>query len=534
MIRKIKHDWAACGARSVNLQYDTMEFKRLKEDRYLLLLLILAVVFVVYWALFANYRYTTFSSSYYDLGVEAYSLYWHVHGINYYPNVLDYLVFTNHLSIFSTIIVPVFALFQVPMTFLLIQDILLAVTAILVYFTASGILESRKIGFAMAFAFLINPATVGLTLFDFHLESIAVFFYVLSFYFYMKERRAYFLISYVLLLSLYDVEPFVGVFLLLGLLVYEIIYHFRSKGEEKSKYRKRLKLLIAAFILTVIFVVFYVQTSNYITRSYSATPPNEIVPIQRLKGYISEQFSVLTGSSTFKYSPPSLAGGAIIGLITFFFSFGISSLANPVISLILYAPWLLEVLVIHNYAFTVPASQNYSFALGGSIVSAILGYMIITKGRISFLKFDRNTPKRFENKIFALIIILAIVIGAYNLVLVRHYLLLNYAPKLNYTQLGGALTMIPLNATVMAQANIAPHLYYIHGLELPPVDQPAWFEPVGVQVYWTKPDYIIVDKDIQGYSELINSSTFNIYNFTKDNYTIYYNKSDIYIYKRLG
>ena len=511
-----------------------MDFKQLKEDRYLLVLLVLAVAFVAYWALFANYRYTTFSSTYYDLGVEMYSLYWHVHGISYYPNMLDYLVFTNHISPFSVVLLPIFALSQNPLSFILVQDIILAITSLIVYFAASEFLGSRKIGFAMAFAFLINPATVGLTLFDFHLEAIAVFFYVLSFYFYMKGKRAYFIISYILLLSTYDVMPFVGVFLIFGLLLYEMLYNFRSKDVDKSLYRKRLYLLALAILLTVAFVIFYIQAANYINKSYLVIPSSAIVPIQRLKGYISEQLSIFSGTSTFTYNSASLIGGSIIGLIVFYFGFGISSLANPIISLMLYAPWLLEVLVIHNYLFILPGSQNYSFALGGSVVSAILGCMIIMKGRISFLRFGKDGLKKFGRLLFALIIIFAVLIAAYNFFLVRHYLLLDYAPKLNYTMLNSALETIPANATVMAQTSIAPHLYYMHNLELSPADEPSWFEPVGVQVYWAQPDYIVVDRNLPGYDELINSSVFNIYNFTRLNYTVYYNNSGIYIYKRLG
>src|SRR5271155_1101816 len=102
-----------------------MELKRLKEDKFLWILIILAVVYIFYWALYSNYRYTTFTSQYYDIGVETYSMYWHIHGLQYYPNVLDYLVFANHLSPFSLLLLPIFALYQHPATLLILQYIFL-------------------------------------------------------------------------------------------------------------------------------------------------------------------------------------------------------------------------------------------------------------------------------------------------------------------------------------------------------------------------------------------------------------------------
>ena len=57
----------------------------------------------------------------------------------------------------------------------------------------------------------------------------------------MKERRLYSIISYLLLLSIYDVEPFVGAFLLLGLLAYEVMYDFKSKGTDRSRWQKRTR-----------------------------------------------------------------------------------------------------------------------------------------------------------------------------------------------------------------------------------------------------------------------------------------------------
>lgn len=509
-----------------------MELKRLKEDKYLWILIALSFIFIVYWALFSNYRYVTYTSQYYDVGVEAYSLYWHIHGLQFYPNVLDYIVFTNHLSIFSILLLPFFALYPHPTTFFLIEYIFLAMSAILVYFIADGLIKSRKIGFAMALAFLINPATTGLTLFDFHLESLAVFFYILTFYFYMKEKKLYFVISFILLLSLYDVEPIVGATLLVALLFYELFYNRKSKGVERAAFKKRLTFIGIGLLLAVIFTAFYSVAATYIIKSYDYTSASAMVPIQRIKNYLSEQVSVLAGATVVKYSTSTIINGSILGLVVFFFGFGITSIFNPILSLLLYSPWLLEVLVVHNTVFLNPYNQYYSFALGGSVVSTVLGFLIIIKKKKKIFNLEIYNIKKYEN-IFAFgIIFLAVILFIMLSSIILNLYTLNYAPTLNYTQINQALTLIPPNATVMAQPNIAAHLYYVHNLELPPVDEPSWFVPVGVSVYWTQPQYIITDKSLQLYQGLVNSSTFNINNYTARNYSLIYNKSGINIFKR--
>lgn len=511
-----------------------MELKRLKEDKYLWILIIIAVIYILYWSLYANYRYISFTSQYYDIGVEAYSMYWHIHGLQFYPNILDYLVFANHLSPITLLLLPFFALYPHPATPLILQAIFLTLSSIVVYFTTDELLKSRKIGFAMALAFLINPATTGLSLFDFHREALMVFFYILSFYFYMKEKRVFFVISYFLFLSVFETSPIVGATLLVALLLYELLYNRASKGPERTKYKNRLYLLLIAFILTAAFLLFYHEASIYITQSYASVSDSAIVPIQRLINYVSQQFSVLSGGSTATYNSSLIIFGSILGLIVFLFGFGASSIINPIISIITFSPWLAEVLVIHNVAFLNPYIQYYSFGLGGSFVSAILGYLIISKKKITIFGKKIYDIKKYENIIAFCTLLAAILIAlTFFLFLPYRIFLLHYAPPLNYTQINQALKLIPANATVMAQDTIAPHLFYIHNLELSPADSPEWFIQYGVEIYWTQPDYIVVDKNLSAYNELTNSTTFNIYNYTKYNYTVYYNQSGLYIFKRI-
>jgi hypothetical protein len=102
-------------------------------------------------------------------------------------------------------------------------------------------------------------------------------------------------------------------------------------------------------------------------------------------------------------------------------------------------------------------------------------------------------------------------------------------PYINSAQINAGLAMIPKNASVMTQISIATHLFYIRNLELTPNYNNA---TENLTYNWVAPDYIVLDKNISDYN-LFLSNSFNVYDYMAKNYTIYYNASGFYIYKRV-
>ena len=78
-------------------------------DFYLALVLILCVAFVSYWMAYANWRYTDFISVFFDLGIEAQSMFIHLNHANLVYG-LQFLSFSNHISPFKLLLLPIFAL----------------------------------------------------------------------------------------------------------------------------------------------------------------------------------------------------------------------------------------------------------------------------------------------------------------------------------------------------------------------------------------------------------------------------------------
>lgn len=504
-------------------------------DWYLILIIVLAVIYSAYWVCLANYRYTTFKSTYFDIGGSTYNMYLHLHDVQ--MSAAQYLVFFSHISLFSILLLPFFALYQQPITLIIIQDTFLALTAILVYFVVKDIISNNKLAFLFAFAFLINPGLRGLFYFDFHPEAFIPFFYILAFYFYFKNKKAYFVLSLLFLLSIIDTSYLVAPSLLLGLFIYEFAY---NKNKNYKEYRDKLNLLLVGFALTILAALFYHFAPIYILNSYKNTSYSAVPPISRLIDFSSAQLkSILNPNSYYdpRHSLFVVATYGLLGLLAIFFGFGITSIMDPILSIVLYSPWILEVFYLQNSSFASFDSQYYGYIVGAGLVSAILGYIILArKSNVSKLdKINAKTVRFVSLSILAFSLIFSVIGLLSGFYLNYSSLSLLTFPKsnVNATQINSVLSMIPGNASVLTQISIAPHLFYIRNLELPPIYTPENSGVVSnLTVLWVAPDYIVIDKNLFDYGTFVNYS-FDVYDYMGNNYTTYYNNSGIYIYKRI-
>ncbi len=500
------------------------------SDKFFLALVFFSIAYFGFWILHQSVIYATFQAPFYDTGIVAYSLYWHVNQVQL-MSPFQYLVFYGHLAPFSLLIVPIFAVFPYAITPIVFQEIFLLLTALLIYFVAVELIKNRKFAFMFAMAFLLGPEIVGVLIYGFHSEALVPFFSILAFYFYMKGNTGYFLLSYLFLLSIMELTFVIGLALVFSLLAYELFYNRTRTGVGVKQRRKKLGTLLIAFGLSIAAFLFYSLATLYIINSYAQTPTSAITPISRLPSYYiaGQLHGILNPTpSTQDFTTTEVS---LIGAILVFFGFGILSLAAPLVSLILVSPWLAEVFIVHNYSFEVFQFQYYALVAGGSYISAVLGYLIVSKYKknwiSSFFNFNKNTDKILIISLFLILYLLAITF--YHLQIAWNGL---YPQPLNYAQIDQAIGTIPSNAGVLAQASIAPHLYRIHNLELPPTDSPEWFTPTNITVFWFKPDYIVLDRQLQNYNDLVNYS-FNVYAYMANNYTSYYNSSGLCIFKRI-
>lgn len=340
------------------------------------------------------------------------------------------------------------------------------------------------------------------------------------------------------MLGVFEPSVVVGLALLAGLLFYELLYG-RGTSKDHAAYGKRMRLIAIGVAITILFGLFYFGLDAYLLNAYQSAPYSSVPPIEKVIPFLSVQINSLVNSTTVQSIPGHslyLAYYGPIGTAIEFLGFGITSLISPVLSMILLSPWLGELFIMGNVSFAFPENQYLGFFSGASVVAAIMGLLIIKEKRTFLSRWIRYGSRRFELSyifctLFAAIIISALILMGTNSV---QSLLLDNAPAINYTQINSAIAAIPLNASVMAQSDLSPHLYGHCSLELAPINR-QWISAYTPTVFWFKPQYIILDKRLSGYYLMVdNGAGFGVYNYAKGNYTEVYNKSGVYILKEIN
>ena len=505
-----------------------MHMQAVLKDRYFLVILLSAAIFTVYWTAYGIYRYNNFLDNYYDIGALMSSLYVHIHCLNFAPD-FQYLVVSNHIAPLMLLLVPAFALYQSPATLFFIQSAFLALTALAIYLIANSLIKSSKISFALSFAFLINPGVRGLTMFDVHTEAFIPLFYILAFYFFWKGNRRYFGLSYILLLCTVDIAFFIGLTLLVGLFLFELLYD--RKG--KDRFHNRVKMIIAGIAITAVFALFYYSLGAYLTSHYNTAPYSSVPRIYTYINFISYQLHALNSPNVVPINGNSnevIAFYGTLGLFVIFLGFGMTSFVSPVISLALLSPWIGEVFILRNSSFPVLEYQYYGTIIGASFVASLMGILILKERKSLLSKFIKYDD-RLESILFASILSLIFAISAvtFPFAIIGSTLGLSGAPALNYTQVNNAIAMIPHNMSVLAQQDIAPHLFYECNLQVPPSAQSQFFNKINLTI--SNPDYVIVDKQLHGYAGVVDSNP-SVPDYVRSNYSVFYNQSGITIYKR--
>ncbi|MDE1865682.1 MAG: DUF2079 domain-containing protein [Candidatus Micrarchaeota archaeon] len=509
--------------------------KKARFDFYLAVILVCSVLFTAYWTAFTLYKYIGFRNSFYDLGQETYFMYVHLH----YPGLiggLQFLVFSNHISPFKLLLLPVFALYQSPMALVLLQDVALALCAVVAYMIGRDVVKSRFVGLALGLAFLVSPGVRGIAYFDAHVEAFIPLFFLLSFYFYMRERRICFLASYIAMISTIETAPFVGISLLLGLLFYELVHERAGRRADISRRNRRLKLLLAAFLISVAFIAFYYYVINALLSSYSMGGYSGMPPFLKVVNFLSIQTQSLGNISGVAFNRSALPVLVWWGILILFFGFGLTGFRNIVLTGILISPWVLELIVIHNTDFAALIGYYYSYSLGGALAAAALGFMIIMGKRGSK---DRN---RLIGILAAVTIVLSVFLSLgflFEPYYFQHFVPSNWTVVSNYSQVEGFLMTIPPNSSVMAQPSIAAHLYWIKYIELPPNETVWGFTQTGfsynidnITSFYRTPDYIVINRNLSDFNRL-SGPEFQVDEYMGNNYTEALLSGGFRVYKRV-
>lgn len=456
-----------------------------KHDFYLYAAAAAALISIVYWSLFAINAYNTFHE-YHDVGDAAYSMYYHTN----YPNQisgLQYLVFTNHIAPDQLLLLPIFYLFPEALTLLFVQAIVISLTGLLLFFVVKELSKSKAWGFIFCIVFLINPGVHGILIFDYHVEFLIIPLMLLVFYFYMKVNKPLFLISLLLMLGAVDTSPIVGVSLGLGLFLFDFVH-----TDNKKLKKQRMQLASVIIALSLIALLIYAVIDQSLLNSYATGYQNmpqifQVIPFvpQQIAAIASQPISQLPISqwqiSAYVY--------AALGLIAGVFFFGFLVLSDPLVSLLLAAPWLAKIFILGSFEYAALYLHYYVYVLGGTVIASILGLLLIyeRKGLVARLIKKRGGHTVFSNYktyLYHANILTRSTIMLITTILIFISPLFVLSKNVNYpqqdflfqinasqreiiSQLDFVMNQTPTNAPLMTASFVTPHVFTREYMEEP-------------------------------------------------------------------
>jgi uncharacterized membrane protein len=120
-------------------------------------------------------------------------------------------VFAAHFSPFLFLLLPFYALFQSPITLLVIKSVAIAIGAVPVYLLSRKELGSSALGPAFSTSYLLLPALQGVNWYDFQPHAFLPMLLLFTLYYMEKRQTKLTLFFLILALSTIEIAPFLGI-----------------------------------------------------------------------------------------------------------------------------------------------------------------------------------------------------------------------------------------------------------------------------------------------------------------------------------
>lgn len=158
-------------------------------------------------------RYLAFQSNFFDLGLDANSIWRTVNGYQSWqslvlPSTPGHI---NHISPILGLVALAYFVAPDPRTLLIIQAAVIAFAAVPLYLLALRETRSQLMSLTLAGLYLANPALHGIIRFDFHPEAFIPFFVFMIYFAYPRQGSVPFYLSLGLLLSTIEYSVILGI-----------------------------------------------------------------------------------------------------------------------------------------------------------------------------------------------------------------------------------------------------------------------------------------------------------------------------------
>ena len=144
-------------------------------------------------SVFVLFRYYTFQTNAFDLGIFNQAFATALHGQLFYETP-DLRIIPSgsflavHFNLLMFLLLPLYALAPTPETLLVAQTFVLGLGAVPVWLISNRLLANRQMSLVLAAIYLFNPAILSLSIYDFHLEAFLPFFLGMTFYSFLARR----------------------------------------------------------------------------------------------------------------------------------------------------------------------------------------------------------------------------------------------------------------------------------------------------------------------------------------------------------
>ena len=412
---------------------------KLRSDYFLLFVMATCYVSIV--SSLAISGHYAFSTNAWDLGIYSQAFYTTLNHqkLFYYTSELpgnpSGSLFGIHFSPFLFLLLPVYAVFQNPITLLVLRPIAITIGLIPLYWMAREELNSRLIIFSLVAIYLAYPPVL-IPILNFDVEAFLPALFLFGLHYFKKGRLFRSFLFILLALMVNEFVPLV----VAAMAIYFLILS-RKNILEGLRRRRLTRKAIFSIILLLTSMLWFSLASMVIASfnptalstkwewSEFGTGPYEIVvnvltnPMKTVNVFFSD------GQSKFVY---------VVSLLA---PLGFSSLLHP-LPLVMALPWLAASLLSINPLYYNVVTQYPAFVSAFVFVSAIYGLRRLLNGT------DLAAARRVVSfMVFSLLLTTMLLpIGDY----------FSVTETDGYTRI--ALNEIPVDASVSVMPEIYPHL----------------------------------------------------------------------------
>lgn len=238
------------------------QHKRLKDMQlgisfYDLLLVIAVFVYIFFWSIIDILQLYSLKDGVFDSGIISLTM-----NSIIFEHTVKYIQYMIGFSLLRIIFSPLILIDGIT-GMLVIQEIFLALPAIVIYKIFNLKRNDQLSGLLLALSYLLYFPLAGINYFDFHFQSFFILFFLLGIYFLMKKQYLY--SSIFLFLSgtvryPYFIFPLILMCLLLGIQMFNL--RFRNRGLDKKEFQYYTANF---FLFTFMFIISYflIFTSPY-------------------------------------------------------------------------------------------------------------------------------------------------------------------------------------------------------------------------------------------------------------------------------